>query len=73
MIPWALAGLEAALSRRPLGRLKAAGRCRLAAGQSRRLWSRQTQIGNAAARRTPPAPAVALHRLAVVTVPGIVH
>ncbi|MFF5475448.1 hypothetical protein [Streptomyces achromogenes] len=37
--------------RRQRGRLKAAGRRRLAAGQSRRPRPRQSRIGNAAARR----------------------
>ncbi|CAL9327299.1 hypothetical protein [Streptomyces sp. SudanB182_2057] len=37
--------------RRQRGRLKAAGRRRLAAGQSRRPRPRQNRIGNAAARR----------------------
>ncbi|MEU1090918.1 hypothetical protein ABZ401_29605 [Streptomyces sp. NPDC005892] len=32
-------------------RLQDAGKCRLAAGESRRLRSRQNRIGNAAARR----------------------
>ncbi|CAL9676616.1 hypothetical protein SUDANB180_07801 (plasmid) [Streptomyces sp. enrichment culture] len=54
MYPWVAAGLEAAPSRRPPGRLKAAGQRHLAAGQSRRPRPRQNRIGNAAARRPPP-------------------